>query len=308
MQPNHGGPGLIEPMRLEPRATRLQRSAEFELTLQPFSLPLCVESSFALPTSKAVSATSMSRPPSRLSEGSSTRGKRPPSRESADAFVNSASFAIKKEPSPKPVGKPSVTAADEAREGWSGAEIVTQKLRRPPADEKLIEDKELAWVGLESYVEENIKEQSHEELRAVDARRKSLLELARNTSASSTLFKLWQLPRTVLPRLVKKPLIWLVLLTFVCGAIVSRFELLSEENVAEAAALDTERGATTVTFMVVFYVGYVSLLPSPCSPALAAQPPYIFMSPTSIHAVCVLLAPPRSATRAATSNSTTCSS
>jgi hypothetical protein len=146
------------------------------------------------------------------------------------------------------------TAAEEAATGWKGAEIVTKKLRRPPSTPGTTQA--LEWVALSGGPPDAGKEQSHEELRVIDAKRKRLLELARNTSATQSLFQLWQLPRTVLPRLIRKPIIWLVLLTYAVGVILGRLALLSDEMLAEAAQRDGESGSAAVTFMVVFYVGY----------------------------------------------------
>ena len=136
---------------------------------------------------------------------------------------------------------------------------MAKKLRRLPTAPP--PTKSLEWVALvtedetSGAVGDKVKEQSHEELRRINDKRQDLLSLARTTSASSTLFKLWQLPRTVLPRLVCKPIIWLVLLTFAAGAFVSRYGILTDEMHAEAYELGPP-GATTVTFIVVFYVGY----------------------------------------------------
>ena len=99
------------------------------------------------------------------------------------------------------------------------------------------------------------KEWTHQELRDVDKKRKALLNLARSTSAMDTLFKFWTLPRTVLPRLAVKPLIYVILASFTCGAVLARFGIMSDDDVAEAEQLE-DAGGTMVTFIVVFYVGY----------------------------------------------------
>ena len=109
------------------------------------------------------------------------------------------------------------------------ANVISRKIRKlasaPPPN------KELDWVPLVADDDDDksaSKEDSHESLRATDQKRKHLLNLARNTLASSTLFKIWQLPRTVLPRLAKKPVVWLVLLCFAAGSVLSRRKILSD--------------------------------------------------------------------------------
>ena len=118
----------------------------------------------------------------------------------------------------------------------------------------------LEWVplveGLENGADPN--EPTIEDLRKTDKARKHLLGLARSTSAIDTLIKLHTLPRTVLPRLAKKPLIWLMFAVFAAGAAAARSGWLTEEEIEQAGMLDTmvRENGTMVTFMVVFYVGY----------------------------------------------------
>ena len=131
------------------------------------------------------------------------------------------------------------------------------KRLRMPAKKKE-KNPALEWVsladsgGAASKLE---KEWTHQELRDVDKKRKTLLELARSTSAMDTLFKIWTLPRTVLPRLAMKPLIYIILASFACGAVLARTGIMSDDNLAEAEQLE-DSGGTMVTFIVVFYVGY----------------------------------------------------
>jgi len=150
-------------------------------------------------------------------------------------------------------------AASEKTPGWQGAEIVTRKIRRPPTTSNLPHGTKLEWLefsaGAAGAGDEG-QTFSHEQLRAVDEKRKKLLTLARDTSASSTIFQLGELPRTVLPRLLKKPIIWLVVLSFIAGSVVSRLDLIGDQMSAETENLNNQSGETTVTFMVVFYVGY----------------------------------------------------
>ena len=127
-------------------------------------------------------------------------------------------------------------------------------LRRPPQERE--KDPALEWVPLVEDVQLNAaKEPTHEELRDMDRRRKKLLTLARDTSAIDTLLKLRQLGRTVLPRLATKPLIYVFLVIFATGALMTRMGFMSESQVAEAEDID-DTGGTMVTFIIVFYVGY----------------------------------------------------
>ena len=60
----------------------------------------------------------------------------------------------------------------------------------------------------------------------------------------------------MLPRLAQKPLLWLVALTFVAGAVLSRYGWISEAMREDVGEMNGSAGSTTVTFMVIFYVGY----------------------------------------------------
>ena len=93
----------------------------------------------------------------------------------------------------------------ERVEELQAADHVRMKLRRPVI--KRPKNPALEWVPLvEETPGADIKEPTHDELRAMDRRRKALLSLARSTSAIDTITKLRTLPRTVLPRLAAKPL------------------------------------------------------------------------------------------------------
>ena len=137
------------------------------------------------------------------------------------------------------------------------------RLRRPPP--KRQKNQNLEWVPLVEGASSGTSsagkagvDLTYEDLREMDKKRKSLLKLARSTSAIDTLVQLATLPRTVLPRLAKKPLIWAMILTFGAGAAIARLSVLSEELLEEALLLDgvVRDSGTMVTFMVVFYVGY----------------------------------------------------
>lgn len=121
-------------------------------------------------------------------------------------------------------------------------------------------NRNLEWVPLvEGVGQGDINEPTWSELRSMDVKRKNLLTLARETSASASLFKLSALPRTVLPRLIRKPLVWLIVCAFALGSILSRLSVFDEATLGEVDALlegTGTGGGTVVTFMVVFYVGY----------------------------------------------------
>ena len=138
------------------------------------------------------------------------------------------------------------------------AEHVHMKLRRVPP--KVEKNPALEWVPLveDAGVGESSSDMTYADLRELDRKRKTLLTLARSTSAIDTLIKISTLPRTTLPRLAKKPLIWLLLIIFGAGNALARLDLLSPELLDEAGSLDgvLRDGGTMVTFMVVFYVGY----------------------------------------------------
>ena len=142
-------------------------------------------------------------------------------------------------------------------EKLQSADHVRVKLRRPVL--KQPKNPALEWVPLvEETPDGNANLPTHEELRTMDRRRKSLLALARSTSAIDTITKLQTLPRTVLPRLAAKPLMWLVMLVFGLAAALSRLGVLQESFVHETDSLEhyLRESGTMVTFMVVFYVGY----------------------------------------------------
>ena len=167
------------------------------------------------------------------------------------------------------------------------------RLRRlaPPVKK----NRNLAWVPLvdeEQQSSGSTSEPTHTDIRRMDKKRKTLLKLARSTSALDTLIRFRQLPRTVLPRLMKRPLVYAFVLAYMAGAILTRYEYMSLKDVEEAAKLSGElqstepvrtrthpalsaligsletyrrvrlhtcagnTGGQMVTFIVVFYVGY----------------------------------------------------
>jgi len=128
-----------------------------------------------------------------------------------------------------------------------------RRLRRMPP--KPPSNPNLEWVPLVDGIDTNINEMSFDEITRMDRRRKELLSLARSTSAIDTLGQLRTLPRTVLPRLFRRPILWAIILLFVASAVLARCGLITDSMLDEAGGMD-HGGDTTVTFMVVFYVGY----------------------------------------------------
>ena len=88
---------------------------------------------------------------------------------------------------------------------------------------------ELEWVAL-TDVDNNYKRQqlqkagypTWDELRAIDVKRKVVLGYARDMSPMDTVGKLHLLRRTVVPRLLRHVLIWIVLLTYGTTATIAR--------------------------------------------------------------------------------------
>jgi hypothetical protein len=103
----------------------------------------------------------------------------------------------------------------------------------------LLNEKKMTWV----------------ELQELDAHRRKLLMLARETSPIDSLGKLWLLPRTVIPRILKRVVTWLVLSFFAAGAMLSRLGFIDAEAAADISGT-LEGISTVVTFMIIFYVSY----------------------------------------------------
>lgn len=92
------------------------------------------------------------------------------------------------------------------------------------------------------------------EIVEMNAKRLALLSLARDTEPVNTVMKLSLVPRTVIPRILRHPLMWLVLLCFILSATLTRLEFHDKDVDSAVAAL--EGSGPFVAFMVMFYVGY----------------------------------------------------
>ena len=135
------------------------------------------------------------------------------------------------------------------------AEQVNKLVRRPPPKPKGMTG--IEYVPLVANKDKDGSKITHDAVKKMDKRRKALLALARNTSAINTLWKLHLMPRTVIPKIFKKPMIWALLSTFVLGAMLQRFGAFTAQQLGEAEALMDMGGlGTTVAFMTVFYTGY----------------------------------------------------
>lgn len=104
------------------------------------------------------------------------------------------------------------TIRDESQQVVSKRQNKIRQIPPPPPPKNA----NLEWVPMvEDGAGTLIRElMTHEDLRRMDSRRKRLLTLARSTSAIDTLIRITQVPRTVLPRLAKKPLIYVFLLAY----------------------------------------------------------------------------------------------
>lgn len=135
------------------------------------------------------------------------------------------------------------------------AEDVQKLIRRMPPKPKDLDN--IDYVPLVAAVDGCLSKETHESLRKMDQKRKILLTLARNTSAINTLWKVNHWPRTVLPKLMRKPMIWVLLSTFWLGAALQRYGDFDDSAAQEAEQLMDMGGlGTTVAFMTVFYTGY----------------------------------------------------
>ena len=93
---------------------------------------------------------------------------------------------------------------------------------------------------------------TYEAMAATDKQRISLLELSRETSPVSTVLRVDKLGRTVIPKLLKQPVQWAVLLVYASTAACRRAGV--DFGVIDADAFSG--AGTMVTFMIIFYVGY----------------------------------------------------
>ena len=91
------------------------------------------------------------------------------------------------------------------------------------------------------------------EIRKMNTRRTKLLDLARQTSPIDTVLAVRLLGRTVFPRLIRHPLIWIIWACFGTTATFSRLGYGGDPAMATAVL---EGSNTVVAFMIIFFVGY----------------------------------------------------
>ena len=90
-----------------------------------------------------------------------------------------------------------------------------------------------------------------------DARTRQLLQDARGASPLTLCFRLDKLPRTVLPRLMRQPLVWI---TFLCYAVLAALARSGVHAPEFEPNFSLSQLGVLVTFVVVFYVGCVPCL------------------------------------------------
>lgn len=105
--------------------------------------------------------------------------------------------------------------------------------------------------------------------RVQDGVRKALLRDARRLSPIEMIVRVDKLRHTVLLPLIKSPMAWIVVLTHLFSAIGSRWGFLSFPDL-ENEAFDGK--ASLITFMIVFYVGYVRTCHDHADPSPIAHP------------------------------------
>jgi len=93
---------------------------------------------------------------------------------------------------------------------------------------------------------------SHMEIREADKERLNLLSISRETSPVGTVYRLDMIRRTVLPKLLRQPVQWVVISCYVASAVASRLGVKLITNDVSFFA----NGGSMVTFMIVFYIGY----------------------------------------------------
>ena len=113
------------------------------------------------------------------------------------------------------------------------------------------------WDAL--FSEDDLKQEkqmSHAELRAAEQKKKKFLGIVRQEAPMDTIFRLWLLKRTVLPRLMHHPVVWLTIAMFVGSAAVRRWTSFFEGIEFD----DQSDSGTLVTFMIVFCAQHAKLL------------------------------------------------
>ena len=111
-----------------------------------------------------------------------------------------------------------------------------------------------AAVGLHSLDQDTQRIPAHyQDTVAIDTQRKHLLQDARGTSPLSLCFRLDKLKRTVLPRMVAQPLVWLTFATYGVVASLARSGVHAPDFDSNVSL---NQVGVLVTFKVVFFVGY----------------------------------------------------
>ena len=98
------------------------------------------------------------------------------------------------------------------------------------------------------------KHATFEDIVKADAARKELLSLARNNSPIQSVGRLSTLPRTVIPRILRRFPTWLVLIVYVISCIACRLGL--DFGDLDLVLTAFESSNPLITFMIIFYVGY----------------------------------------------------
>jgi len=126
-----------------------------------------------------------------------------------------------------------------------GGGDTTQK--PPPATKwaPLFSDQDVPYSG---------KKLTHEQLIDSERKKKRLLSIVRAEAPVDTIFRVWLLGRTVLPRLLHHPVVWLNLVAFGGSAACRRLGIFDTGWVVDEAS--SSGSGNLVTFMIVFYVGY----------------------------------------------------
>ena len=133
---------------------------------------------------------------------------------------------------------------------FGGVETRLRKLATPS------KKPDLEWMPLTAGQGAKLDSKDYptwEELRQMDQKRMKVLGYARDMSPLDTIGKIWLLRRTILPRLLRHYLLWVVLVTFGSTAACARLGYGSDAAQTEAVL---EGGGNFVAFMVIFYVGY----------------------------------------------------
>ena len=86
----------------------------------------------------------------------------------------------------------------------------------------------------------------------LDQHRKTLLRYARLASLPTLLFRIDKLPHTVIPRILRSPLVYVVVSAYIAAAALARTGSWSFDYDANALS----GAGLLISFMIVFYVGY----------------------------------------------------